>query len=159
MEKRITKGQLLNKYRGELKRKNWELDKIQALFSDISHSLEGKELRAVDYCKYAISMAKVQRSRRVIKRRAIVLGKVVKELERPESTVESALELERVETAAMAGNILNFYKFRHLKNVNADNFDILKETNAALRKLEVESYVNDYEEEARLESINENEIE
>ena len=159
MERRqMSKGQLLSKYRGELRQRKWEFDKVQALFSDISHSLEGSDLRFIDYCKYAIAMAKVQRTRRPIKRRVIVLEKVIKELERPESTVESVLEFERKETAAMAGNILDYYHFRHLRNIGSANFDVLKETNDALRRLEIERFEAEYEEEAGLKAIDENEI-
>lgn len=154
MEKeRMTKKQLLAHYREELEIMDYKFDKVQALFSDISHYLEGTNLRFAECCKCAVAMAKVQRTRRPIKRRVIVLKEVIKELERPNSTVESALELERVKTKEMAGNILNFYRFRHLKDTRKKGFNVVKQTEEALRKLEMDEYEAMYEKEAELKSI------
>ena len=138
----------LRSLKAELQTRESELNKVQALFSDISHAIEGAEkLNAVQWYFHAKAVAKVQRVRRPIKKRIIVLERMIAELEKPNGSIDKALEIGKKLEKEMEGNILKYYKFRHLKNTDFKKFNILHETEEALKRLKLDSYEEEYERE------------
>ena len=129
----------------ELEDRNKELSRLDRIREDILHILEGSEkLNAAELCMIAIALRKVLRTRRVIKKRKIVLDTMLEALKKG-SNPNEIRKLGYKTQDEMKGNILKYYNLRFLKCKDSKVNPILAQVNDALSRFELNEYENDYD--------------